>query len=335
MLTQLHNGASNQLLHWALSLGLRPEVAQWLKAHPVALSPTEQAKLRFRLAQQLGRAYPHQELIGVDKLALNCEQLNALPRGSRLRIRLSGGLGDHLQDLSLIHSWCQNTGRAVLLESTPQRVRQLQGLLTDQVLISLAATACPPAQHPLNSLGFEALMQHGHPELAHSAWLQHRRTQQPATARVVACWRAQGNQDRFSAHSRSVTFATVQGFWRRLRSLRPELSLLDLTQWQPFEQAALQQLGVELHDPSQGDVAALVDLVAGATVISIDTALAHLCACMGQPAWVLLPLFADERWLSLRHERHCYGQVLRFAQQHRYGCWQAPLQTVLNAVLSC
>jgi hypothetical protein len=335
MLGQLTPGVSQHRLHWALNLGLEQEVKQWLLAHTSALSPGERGKLRFRLAQKLCKANPHLELIEAARLDHIYAQLNNLPPGAWLRIRLIGGLGDHLQALSLIHSWCLSTGRGVQVESTPQRVNQLQRLLASHPLMTLVASTRPAVDHPLNSLGFEALMQHGQPELAHSAWLQEQGSLQPATARVVACWRAQGNLDRFSAHSRSVTFATVQGFWRRLRSHRPDLTLIDLTQWKPFELAALKQFGVELHDPSQDDVAALVDLVAGATVISIDTALAHLCACMGQPAWVLLPLFADERWLSLRHERHCYGQVLRFAQQHRYGCWQAPLQTVLNAVLSC
>jgi len=334
LLGQLTPRVNQQQLHWALSLGLEQEVEQWLQAHPNVLSPVEGGKLRFRLAQKLGKANPHLELIAAARLDHNYAQLNNLPPDAWLRIRLNGGLGDHLQALSLIYSWCQSTGRAVQMESTPQRVKQLQRLLTSYPLMTLVASTRPAVKHPLNSQGFGALMQHGHPELAHSAWLQHHRTQQPVTARVVGCWRAQGNLDRFSAHSRSVSFATVQGFWRRLRSLRPDLRLLDLTQWQPYEQAALQQLGVELQDPSQDDVAALVDLVSGATVVSIDTALAHVCACMGQPTWVMLPLFADERWLSLRHERHCYGQVLRFVQQHRYGCWQAPLQTVLNAVLS-
>ena len=58
-------------------------------------------------------------------------------------------------------------------------------------------------------------------------------------------------------------------------------------------------MGVTHQDPVVLGINGLVKLCKGRRVVSIDTALIHLCAAMGNKADLLLPRFPDERWVEL------------------------------------
>jgi Tfp pilus assembly protein PilF len=63
--------------------------------------------------------------------------------------------------------------------------------------------------------------------------------------------------------------------------------------------APLQQSGIAISQPSLHDfldTANLIDTLD--LVLAVDTAVAHLAASQGVPAWILLPYVADWRWLS-------------------------------------
>ena len=53
-------------------------------------------------------------------------------------------------------------------------------------------------------------------------------------------------------------------------------------------------------------------------IITIDTALAHLCAVMGTKATMLLNYIPDERWKELHQTKNCYGQYLTVLQQTHF-----------------
>lgn len=77
------------------------------------------------------------------------------------------------------------------------------------------------------------------------------------------------------------------------------------------------------------DTAALIaqlDLVVG-----VDTAVLHLAAAMGKPAWMLLPFMPDYRWLLNRVDSPWYGAI-RLFRQASPGDWNAVISRVLNAL---
>ena len=67
---------------------------------------------------------------------------------------------------------------------------------------------------------------------------------------------------------------------------------------------------------------------AGCRVVSIDTALIHLCAAMGQAADLLLPRFPDERWVELSHPEQSYGQHLSIHRSTQFGSWASVMASL-------
>ena len=66
-------------------------------------------------------------------------------------------------------------------------------------------------------------------------------------------------------------------------------------------------------------------------VITVDTAMAHLCGAIGQPAWVLLPFSADPRWLRGRCHTRWYPS-LRLWRQPAPHQWQPLIHQLLDAL---
>ncbi|MDR3579532.1 MAG: tetratricopeptide repeat protein [Oryzomonas sp.] len=66
-------------------------------------------------------------------------------------------------------------------------------------------------------------------------------------------------------------------------------------------------------------------------VITIDTAVAHLAGALGKPAWVLLPKWADWRWLAGRDDSPWYPSM-RLFRQSRQGDWACVVGHVARAL---
>jgi hypothetical protein len=320
-----------QLLHWGLHFGLHEELKAWLRLQGERISRAQQCKLWFRLARLEGRRDAALAFLEPVTLRNGAEHLQTVKsEAGGLRIRLNGGIGDHLQDLTLIHSWSAPKQTAVILETTAARQQQLQRLIDPVPWLNILSTTCPPSEHPLTSFGFTAFAFTSDASLHYSPWLSKCSDQETTNHRLVCCWRSEGSGDALSSFLRSVSLPEVLEFYTELRSRQPGLQIVDISGWKDWERPSLLKQGIELHNPAQGDVADLQQLLCNATVVSIDTALCHLCACMALPAWVLLPRYADERWLLLRQTQHCYGQVLQFLQQEQQGSWDQTLQRLLT-----
>jgi len=88
-------------------------------------------------------------------------------------------------------------------------------------------------------------------------------------------------------------------------------------------QASITDLRREIRD--MADTAALLthlDLV-----IAVDTAVVHLAGALARPAWVLLPLVPDWRWLMEGEENPWYP-TLRLFRQRKFRAWEPVLERV-------
>ena len=335
MWQQLRNQSINpcQGTHWALSLGLREVVAQWLDEGAEGLTAEQRRGLLFRITRKADplKAYPKLfSASGLESLHQRWEQLN---RGTRpIAIALQGGIGDHLQDLSTLMPLLRSGEQGFRVHLAPERMAQLGRLL--QNIAGDVETCCdgfPPSQG-LHVLEMMAVL--GSQERQPQVWIS-ANTSRLARHRLLCCWTAQGQGDRFSSWSRSVPFAAVLGLYQTLvaRGWEPH-TIVDITTWKPWEAAALRRLGVQRVDPADGDVQNLAELAQSCNqVISIDTALVHLCAAMGNSVHLLLPKFCDERWVELLQPGSSYARCCRVWRQEEFACWQAPLQQ-LQAVIS-
>jgi hypothetical protein len=311
---------------WAmmgLSLGLVEESRALLVEIPCRLAYPLDRQLAFRLARGAGEANPYPALIPEGAFQQDQAFLAEIQRRKApLPVELVGGIGDHLELLSLLLPWARAREQPLLLLMPRQRQRQLQRLLVRWPGIQLGD---PPERRDavLQALNLRSLL-YGLGQAQFQAWIE----APPAQARgqLICCWRAAGADAPHSAWCRSVPWQLVEALYRRLIAAgRPAASIVDLSHWQPWEAAALRSLGIQLHNPAGGDVLALAERISGAEVLTIDTALAHLCAALGQPARVLLPRFADERWMELHRPQHCYGQALQLHRQRRYADWGSEL----------
>jgi hypothetical protein len=323
---------SPQIAHWGLSLGLHSTIEAWLDRRPKGLNTMQLQGLRFRIARSRQQPHAHRLLLK----AAGPERrlpLRALKRGTaQIRIVLQGGLGDHLQDLSCLIGWIRRQERPVSLGFATQRASQFRRLLQSAGCADLIREHPTPGATDLHVLEVMALL--GAPQLQPQAWLQ----EQASTLskpRLTCCWTAVGTDDPFSAWCRSVPFAAVLSLYRQLLADGwTPASIVDLSRWRPWEAAQLRQLGLELVDPAAGDTLDLAQLVSrSGKVVSIDTALPHLCAAMGRSVWMLLPRFSDERWFELLQPGSSYSAHCQIIRQERFGCWQAELDQ-LSQLLS-
>lgn len=113
-------------------------------------------------------------------------------------------------------------------------------------------------------------------------------------------------------------------------AMRPdcELHVLQTEIW-PEDRATLETLPqIWNHSASLKDFA---DTAALATlmdmVISIDTAAAHLAGALGKPAWVLLPVGPDYRWMLERTDCPWYP-TMRLFRQTELNRWEPVIATV-------
>lgn len=66
-------------------------------------------------------------------------------------------------------------------------------------------------------------------------------------------------------------------------------------------------------------------------LISVDTAVAHLCGAVGIPAWILLPYSPDFRWGLSAKTTGWYPRA-RLFRQPEPGDWASPIQDIIQAL---
>lgn len=91
---------------------------------------------------------------------------------------------------------------------------------------------------------------------------------------------------------------------------------------------------IDLSPESTGarDFRETAEIIAGlSTVVSVDTAVAHLAGAMGKRCLLLVPFHADWRWLRNRSDSPWYPSIRIFRQQDA-GDWSSALNSVRNAL---
>ena len=147
---------------------------------------------------------------------------------------------------------------------------------------------------------------------------------------IICCWRAKAAREAMSCYARSVAFDEVRQFYQQISGTT---KIIDISSWKDHETNCLHDMGIRCHDPAQGDVLDLMLLCSDAKlVISIDTALAHLCAVSNIKAHLLLTMFPDERWTYLLRPKTCYNNNLTIHRQESFGRWTTTLESLISTL---
>ncbi|MBF0095767.1 MAG: glycosyltransferase family protein [Magnetococcales bacterium] len=87
------------------------------------------------------------------------------------------------------------------------------------------------------------------------------------------------------------------------------------------------ELGSQIKDFA--DTAAILSLLHG--VVTVDSAVAHLCGALAKPCWLLLPRYnTDWRWLLERADSPWYPGVMQLFRQESMGEWQGVIERVME-----
>ena len=173
---------------------------------------------------------------------------------------------------------------------------------------------------PIPVMALRAAIADNSQQLRYSPWLLDEKVSQSLDHLWLFCWRAEGAGDRLSAHSRSVPWALVRNFYSQLQLIQPHSCLVYITNWKDWEARNLRGMGVEILDPRRGTLLELAQRCRISRVLTIDTALVHLCAAAGQQADLMLSAFPDSAGENYRPQHH-YKPIIKIWQSSQFGCW--------------
>ncbi|MBM5784438.1 MAG: hypothetical protein FJ076_06255 [Cyanobacteria bacterium K_DeepCast_35m_m1_288] len=288
----------------------------------------------FRIWRARGVVNPWRALIEAEHWPQwSAELKQALASPGPWTVTLMGGLGDALENLALILASVQQSPlRSTRLAFAPASAKARSALtpLLHQWFVAVNGGrdfSTPVFRCALAMGGLQRPPQVLWPAPA------------PAVTRPpqwLVCWRCKPDlRNPLSAYSRSLPWPVLQSLLLQLQPLLAarEGWLFDLTAYRPQELAWLAQHVPRLR-PVQADVGDLGDTQALLRqcrgTITVDTSLVHLAALSGEPVTLLLPLFADERWLELLQPGSAYHRWVTPLRQCRFHCWQEPLQQLLQ-----
>ena len=160
--------------------------------------------------------------------------------------------------------------------------------------------------------------------------LDYKQSWQSEETQGTCCWKAKGEDNPLSAYVRSVPFSQVLGYYKTMQELDPKLTLVDISDWKTGETTILKKLGVKCLNPREMGIQGLIQTCRNKKIITIDTALAHLCAVMGTNATLLLNYIPDERWKELHQFGNCYGKYLTILQQTQFCNWEDTLSSLIT-----
>ena len=328
---QLRGVVSLRTGHMAISLGMGNALIDGLQGGEFQAEAKALREWRFRLARLDGEANPYRHLLPEGLLEHTRATItHCRTTGKALNVRLNGGIGDHLEVLSQLLHWAKEKQCFLNMMMSIERQQQIESLLPHWQEIGCNLTR-KQSSAPIPMMAIRAAISVEPKPTPYRQWLTTTETLHPMERRLLFCWRAAGVGDRLSSHSRSVPWALVHDFYRRIQHLQPKSHIVDITNWQNWEARQLRTIGVETIDPRQGTLFDLAQRCRISRVVSIDTALVHLCAAAGQRADLLLSAFPDERWQELHQPEHHYGKLIKIWRSFQFGSWEPVLDSLVNS----
>lgn len=130
--------------HQALSLGLIEEVIELLE-ETNRFTEIAAAQLNFRIARLNNEPNPYDELLTeAIKNKVNKIINNELAQSNAINVAINGGIGDHLEALSLVIPWATSKCAKVNMHIDQQRQTQLSAILSKFSWINIKASGGIP-----------------------------------------------------------------------------------------------------------------------------------------------------------------------------------------------
>ena len=319
-----------QLGHQALSLGLTGIIKKILTQDNLNLQDETARQWKFRLARLSGSVNPYAALIPPEVQIYTDLQINHAKReGIPTVVSQLGGIGDHLEAISMLLTWSENEKMPLILQVNPQLKEILTPLIASIPQFVLESKVYQQAIPSMAMRDWICRHEDRH-TVGYNAWITNKLAGQKDTKSLLCCWKAKGEGNLLSAHLRSVPFPIVLEFYKRVKEQNSELCLTDISEWKPEELLILQGRGINCVKPKEIGLRGLMQACKKQQIITIDTALAHLCAVTGTNATVLLNCIPDERWFELDKPENCYGKYLRIVRQSQFCNWDDALSSLAN-----
>lgn len=316
-----------QLGHQALSLGMTDAVQRLLYQGDLNLKEARR-QYRFRLARLNGEKNPYSELIPPDVQAFTDLQMDHAKRmNSPVVVSLIGGIGDHVEMISLLVGWNRTIKHQLELIVTPERYKALSQLIKAIPEITLGTNVHPRA---IQSMAVREWIFRQNEQTSYNTWIMNESKNHRTVEGTLCCWKAKGAENLLSAYLRSVPFQIVLDFYKKKKQQVPEAEIIDISEWTSKEISLLEKAGVKCINPKNVGMSGLIDACRGKEIITIDTALAHLCAAMGKRATLLLNYCPDERWVELLRPENCYAKHLNIHHQTKFYDWEEAVSTLLT-----
>ena len=247
-----------------------------------------------------------------------------------IQVKDTIGIGDHLESYCFIKNWQHRDNLQFHIYTGTKKYSQLHRFLAKTNSFPLSVSK----EKFLTLNSFKYLL---YQEPANYFCRSLTSLKQSQGNSLLCCWQAEGSGEPFSKHSRSVPFHLVNKFYRSLLKSNPTIAITDITSWKPWQENSLSKLGIKLYNPGQSDVFSLAEVASQhCQIISIDTALTHLCAVTDLKAHLLLNLHPDERWSYLLQPGTCYSRNLTIHRQSAFGEWTKMMeQLTRQIVLTC
>lgn len=240
--------------------------------------------------------------------------------GRHIFVYAEQGLGDTIQ-FSRFSRRLVERGARVTLEVHPPLVPLMrQSNIASHVVARGEPEPLADCQIPLMSLpavwklteselGMQAPYLYAHPDRI-KKWGE-MISREKGVLNIGVCWRG---SDRYRADA-SRSFGPDR--FARLAS-RQDVMLYSLHQSDQAEQGLLGSLGIASFDEDFDRNGVFLDSIAIFEhldlVITSDTSIAHLAAAAGKPAWIVLALVPDWRWMLSRDNSPWYPTVRLFRQ---------------------
>lgn len=283
----------------------------------------------YRFRYRLARTRPIERKVQVPRW-----EGQAIP-GQTLLIHDEQGLGDTLQFLRLVPQVAARSGARIILQVVEPLLSLARGIGHYHTLVGREELPPPFHQHcELLSLPLALKLQlkdlpgpmpYLHPDPARVLHWQARLSTLPRPW-VALVWA--GNPIHPNDQARSMKLADFAPL------ARPDVSFIALQKGEKAAQAlqpppGMKLLALDKEIRDFDDSAALLSLAD--LLITVDSSPAHLAGSLGRPAWVLLPLVPDWRWLMDRSDSPWYPSLRLFRQSAR-GDWAGVMARVAEAL---